>query len=404
MSRAYIYMEDPKTKDVVTLGRLTLKGAVGEFLYAPDHVKRGGWVPDPINYPLRSEAYTGITKNRGVPGFINDAMPDGWGERLLHRAFGQTLAPIDYLLKSPNNDRIGNLMAGTTSAPPQGLGESPIPTLNGLAKFIEACEAVYDRQLDAESLVTLNIRQQRSSLGGARPKRTLQDKGMLILAKPRDRFDEYDFPSIEFACMTFAASKGMHVANTGLYAGQPSTLLVERFDRTSIADGAHRIPMLSALTLLDSDWNEPHHRDWRYASVADEMRRRGVPDEDLQELFKRMCYNALAGNSDDHPRNHAIICLQGRWRLSPMYDVLPMLDEGPAKTLAMAVGRDGSSISRTNMLSHHAHFALSRAQAEQVLNEVASWEDELKAHYGKWLRGTDLHMACDAVSSTRMTQ
>ncbi len=50
MSRAYIYMEDPKTKDVVTLGRLTLKGAVGEFLYAPDHVKRGGWVPDPINY------------------------------------------------------------------------------------------------------------------------------------------------------------------------------------------------------------------------------------------------------------------------------------------------------------------------------------------------------------------
>lgn len=173
-------------------------------------------MPDPINYPLRSEAYTGITKNRGVPGFINDAMPDGWGERLLHRAFGQTLAPIDYLLKSPNNDRIGNLMAGTTSAPPQGLGESPIPTLKGLAKFIEACEAVYDRQLDAESLVTLNIRQQRSSLGGARPKRTLQDKGMLILAKPRDRFDVYDFPSIEFACMTFAASKGMRVANTGL--------------------------------------------------------------------------------------------------------------------------------------------------------------------------------------------
>ncbi len=87
-----------------------------------------------------------------------------------------------------------------------------------------------------------------------------------------------------------------------------------------------------------------------------------------------------------------------------MYDVLPMLDEGPAKTLAMAVGRDGSAINRTNVLSHHAHFALSRAQPEQVLNEVASWEDELKAHYGKWLRGTDLHMACDAVSSTRMTQ
>ncbi|MFF7061410.1 hypothetical protein [Pseudomonas sp. NPDC008258] len=81
MSRAYIYMEHPETGEVVTLGRITLKGKLGEFLYAPDQVARGGWVPDPINYPLRREAYSGISKNRRVPGFINDAMPDGWGER-----------------------------------------------------------------------------------------------------------------------------------------------------------------------------------------------------------------------------------------------------------------------------------------------------------------------------------
>ena len=77
---------------------------------------------------------------------------------------------------------------------------------------------------------------------------------------------------------------------------------------------------------------------------------------------------------------------------------------GAGEDVGHGCGRDGSAINRTNMLSHHAHFALSRTQAEQVLNEVASWEDELKAHYGKWLRGTDLHMACDAVSSARMTQ
>ncbi|MNQ94223.1 hypothetical protein D3C85_1097310 [compost metagenome] len=113
MSRAYIYMEHPDSGELLTLGRLTLQGKSGEFIYAPDHVERGDWVPDPINYPLRAEAYTGITKNRGIPGFINDAMPDGWGERLLQRAFGQVMAPIDFLLKSPNNDRVGNLMAGT---------------------------------------------------------------------------------------------------------------------------------------------------------------------------------------------------------------------------------------------------------------------------------------------------
>lgn len=402
MSRAYIYMEHPHTGELLTLGRLTLNGKVGEFVYAPDHVERGDWVPDPFNYPLRAEAYTGITKNRGVPGFISDAMPDGWGERLLHRAYGQELAPIDYLLKSPNNDRVGNLMAGNARTPAPGLGDAVVPTLKGLAKFVEACEAVYDCQLSEQSIAMLNIRQQRSSLGGARPKRTLQDQGMLILAKPRDRFDQYDFPSIEFACMTFAASKGMSVAKTALHAESPSTLLIERFDRTPLAEGARRIPMLSALTLLDSDWNEQYHRDWVYASVADEMRRRGVPDEDLQQLFRRMCYNALAGNGDDHPRNHAITWNAGQWRLSPMYDVLPMLDEGPAKTLAMAVGREGSRISRSNLLSHHTHFALRRDHAEHLLEEVASWEEELKDYYGQFLKGEELHMAREAVSSVRM--
>ena len=178
--------------------------------------------------------------------------------------------------------------------------------------------------------------------------------------------------------------------------------MIERFDRTPLAEGARRIPMLSALTLLDAEWNEQYHRDWRYAAVADEMRRRGVPDVDLQELFKRMCYNALAGNSDDHPRNHSIIWLAGQWRLSPMYDVLPIVDEGPAQALAMAVGRDGNQISRTNLLSHHSHFALTREHAEHLLDEVIGWEEELKDYYAQWLQGEELQMARGAVSSARM--
>jgi len=115
-------MDHPETGELLTLGRLALRGSSGELLYAPEWVKRGDWVPDPINYPLRAEPFTGIKKNRGVPGFINDAMPDGWGERLLHRAYGRDLGPIDFLLKSPNSDRIGNLMAGTAVAPLPGLG------------------------------------------------------------------------------------------------------------------------------------------------------------------------------------------------------------------------------------------------------------------------------------------
>ncbi|MFY1663619.1 HipA domain-containing protein [Pseudomonas sp. Pseu.R1] len=111
----------------------------------------------------------------------------------------------------------------------------------------------------------------------------------MILAKPRDRFDQFDLAPLEHACMTFAAKKGMRVANTSLYNdSKGTTLLVERFDRTYVNGTFRRIPMLSGLTLLDTDWNIPDMRARSYARLADEMYRRSVPDEDRRELFVRM--------------------------------------------------------------------------------------------------------------------
>lgn len=78
MSRAYIYMECPETGETVTLGRLTLAGRTGTFVYAPKIVDAKRWVPDPIRYPLSARPFP-VHKNGGVPGFIDDAMPDGWG-------------------------------------------------------------------------------------------------------------------------------------------------------------------------------------------------------------------------------------------------------------------------------------------------------------------------------------
>jgi serine/threonine-protein kinase HipA len=115
-----------------------------------------------------------------------------------------------------------------------------------------------------------------------------------------------------------------------------------------------------------------------------------------------MTYNALAGNSDDHPRNHAVIWQEGTWRLSPMYDVLPILGEGPAQGLSMAVGINGSHLSRANLLSQHKHFALTKDEAAGILDEVASWESELKEHYAKHLAGAELDAAVDATSGERL--
>lgn len=384
MTRAYIYMQPPGEKVLVTLGRLEVIGGVGEFIYNPDYVKRRGWVPDAIHYPLRPEPYSGIVTNNGLPGFIRDAAPDGWGERVIAYGEGPALSGIEYLIRSSNVDRAGSLLIGATRKPPSAGQPDRLDRLDNFITFMEGVQS-------GERLSTGTVRaaKQRSSLGGVRPKVTLLDGDHLILAKPRDRHDKEDIPGIEHACMTFAANKGLDVARTRLHPGRTSVLLVNRFDRETTAEGdTLHLPMLSAAALLDVDWRAGDERSksrWRYAEVADEMRRKGVPLADLQEFYRRMCFNALVGNDDDHPKNHAVLFKEGKWRLSPMYDVVPALDGAPPQSLAMAVGKQGRVISRENMLSHAEHFALSQEEAAAVLDEVAGWEDALKEHYHRML-------------------
>lgn len=401
MTRAYIYMQPPGETELVTLGRLVVKGGVGEFVYNPDHVKRKGWVPDPIHYPLRPEPYSGIVSNNGLPGFIRDAAPDGWGERVIAYSEGSSLSGIDYLIKSSNVDRAGSLLIGTTRKPSVAGQPDRLDRLDSFIAFMDGIQSG-----DRLAPETVRAAKQRSSLGGLRPKVTLLDEGRVILAKPRDRHDKEDIPGIEHACMTFAASKGFNVARTRLHPGKTSVLLVDRFDREVTAEGGTlRLPMLSAATLLDVDWrsvDEQSKARWRYAEVADEMRRKGVPIADLQELYKRMCYNALVGNDDDHPKNHAVLFRDGQWRLSPLYDVVPALDGVPPQMLAMAVGQQGKVINRENLLSHVEHFGLSREEAAAVLDEVAGWEDELKEHYRSVLSPSLADLAIRSVDAGRL--
>ncbi|WP_248803189.1 type II toxin-antitoxin system HipA family toxin [Pseudomonas sp. MWU13-2100] len=406
MSSVYIYMECPVSGETVTLGKLTLAGKEGTFVYAPEAVEGNVWVPDPIRFPLSNRKFI-VRKNGGVPGFIDDAMPDGWGERLLRRTTQGPLDPIQLLLRSPNEDRAGNIMAGEQRTPRPGIGGKPMKMLEakGLDHFIEVCAAIYDSQLTAEQLEVLKIRDQRSSVGGARPKRTFRTDHKLILAKPRDKFDHYDLPVFEFACMTFAADRGLNVARTALHRGEnANTLLVERFDREWLEGQQRfrRIPMMSGLTLLDAEWHSRASEGWIYAALADELYRRGASDFDRRELFRRMAYNALVGNSDDHPRNHAVIYQDGAWRLAPMYDVVPVLDEGPAQALAMSVGMQGHLLSRSNLLSHHRHFGLTEDEAAVILDDVADWEQDLKEHYAQHLAGAELDAAVAATSGARL--
>lgn len=401
MTRAYIYMYPPGETELVTLGRLEVKNEIGTFVYHPDYVARKGWVPDPIHYPLRPEPYVGIATNSGLPGFIRDAAPDGWGERVIAYLDGEILSGIEYLIRSSNVDRAGSLLIGTTRRP----SEAGYPDrLDRLDRFIEFMDGIQSGGRLA--IETIRAARQRSSLGGLRPKVTLLDEGRVIVAKPRDRHDVEDIPAFEHACMTFAATKGLNVAHTRLHQRVASVLLVDRFDRVATPDGGvTRLPMLSAATLLDIDWRALDSQSksrWRYAEFADEMRRKGVPMEDLQELFKRMCFNAMVGNDDDHPKNHSVLFKDGRWRLSPMYDVVPALDGVPPPMLAMAVGQQGRRISRENMLSHTEHFGLSQEAAAAILDEVASWECDLKDHYRHTLSNAQADLVIRSIDTARL--
>lgn len=162
--------------------------------------------------------------------------------------------------------------------------------------------------------------------------------------------------------------------------------------------------MLSGLTLLDSDWSTPANwaKEWHYGHLVDEMARRGVPAEDRQALFKRICFNILVGNDDDHPKNVAVLFIDGRWRLSPMYDVVPTTDGEAPQTLAMTIGQHGKEISRRNLLSQVAHYGLDVAQANTVIDEVMGWAPALREHYRQHLPEPELQIALAAMRVAKL--
>ena len=143
MERAYIYMQLPDSDEVVSLGALMVDQGRGSFVYNPAYAAQAGaWVPDAFNYALRRQPYPAIQTNAGIPGFIRDAAPDGWGQIVLNKAERGELSAIQYLLKSPNHDRAGNLMAGTTPKPPRGVGQAGIQRITHLEDFIAWADSV----------------------------------------------------------------------------------------------------------------------------------------------------------------------------------------------------------------------------------------------------------------------
>ncbi len=208
-----------------------------------------------------------------------------------------------------------------------------------------------------------------TSLGGERPKLTVLHRGQLWIAKLQDRGDPPHAPLREYVCMRLAASCGIQAADVDLLrVGEREVVLVRRFDRAVDAHGrTTRRLYASAHTVLRLDAAIRGDRSRSYVALAQALRRWcGKADVDVtavqRELWRRMVFNAVCGNGDDHPRNHGVLFEDGRWRLADAFDIAPYPTF--SGTLAMAVTREGDmTASRANLLKDCELFGYAREEA-----------------------------------------
>ena len=278
-----------------------------------------------------------------------------------------------YLLESPD-DRAGALGFGLGKEPPaprrQFNQTLDLAELQAIADAIHRNEEVPDGAKAGQVAELLRI---GTSMGGARPKAVVEDRDGLWIAKFNCHDDRWNNARVEHSMLVLGRQCGLTTAESRVVdvAGR-DVLLVKRFDREKAEGSYLRARMVSALTLLRAEDSHRSRDRWSYVLLAEELRRVcAEPDRQAQELFRRMCFNALISNTDDHPRNHAVIAKDRDWKLSPAYDLTPSTPISlERRDLALACGDQGRLSSAENLLSQCGRFRLERAEAEAVLREM----------------------------------
>ncbi len=383
----FVYIQLPNSFDTVTVGKFKWEKAganseVGSFIYGKSYLKNTNAIAlDPFNLPLEEREFQ-ITTNEGVHGPIRDASPDSWGRYVIQKNTpSDQHDPMGYLLNSAG-DRIGALSFGFGKVPP-----APVRSFNktiDLEKLIEAAHKLEnDLPIEDDEKALLMA---GPSAGGARPKTTVESDNHLWIAKFPAANDKQNFSKIELATMKLAKKCGLNVPDIKLISvGTQDVFLIKRFDRVydNKKQDYYRHHFVSGLTLLNVDEND--REKWSYVDLADQMRRWITnPSSDLHELFKRIVFNGLVSNTDDHPRNHGFINTGNGYMLSPVYDLVPKPETGSTRYLAMPFGKKGREFNIDNLLSNAEAFDLSKEDAKAIFESLKSttsnWRSFFSAH------------------------
>lgn len=318
-------------------------------------------------------------------GAIEDSAPDRWGRLLMRRAErknaqqekrkARTLTEIDFLLMVDDKARLGALrFKGEDGSFLTTYENNPIPPFILIGQLLAAANHVLQDSDTFEDLQLLLA--PGSSLGGARPKASIRDKdGHLAIAKFPKQDDEIDIISWEAVALTLAKKAKISVPKWRLESiGKKRILVSQRFDREKNL----RIPFLSCMSVLGAKDNEMHS----YLEIADAIRQmNSSPKEDLEELWRRIVFNVLISNVDDHLRNHAFLYsgLSG-WHLSPAYDLNPVPTDIKPRVLSTAIDLVEPAASLDLAMDVAHYFQLEPSQSKKIIkevgNSVALWRTE----------------------------
>ena len=403
VSECFVYITLPGHTEAVTAGRYALAATragvpLGRFVYGKSYLARKNAVEiDPVELRLAARNYE-TTLLKGVFGALRDAGPDHWGRLIIDRHHNRQLSELGYLMNSAD-DRAGALGLGAGLTP-------PAPRKNFNQTFqLETLQKIADELLKHKKRLSGEQAEQVNKLllintlmGGARPKAVVEDNQGLWIAKfNRPDNDKWNNARVERGMLVLAKACGIAVAESKLTTiGNRDVLLLKRFDRDKTDNGGYyRHRMISALTILRADEND--QTKWSYVTLAEELRRVShQPRKDAAELFRRMCFNALISNLDDHPRNHALLA-KDKWKLSPAYDITPQSPIAiERRNLAMICGTAGTYANVNNLLSQCERFLLTQEEAETTILEM---EEIVSKSWRKTARSEGVTVGdCEAIS------
>lgn len=371
---AFVWIWLPEATEPVVAGKLEQDGKNLVFAYGKSYLERKDAIPiyDP-ELPLKAGTLP-LLNGLSAPNCIRDGAPDAWGQRvIINRMMGLRgkaagvveLSLLTYLMES-GSDRIGALdfQASPTEYVPR---QSNAATLEELMKSAKKVEEGVPLTPELDQAIFHG-----SAIGGARPKALIDGIEVKYIAKFSASNDSYSVVKAEFIAMRLAHLAGLNVAPVKMVeAAHKDVLLIERFDRVDTMNGWHRKTVISALTILELD--EMMARYASYEKLAELIRLRfTAPKDTLKELYARMVFNILCGNTDDHARNHAAFWDGKSLTLTPAYDICPQGRAGGEASQAISIV-DGQNLSKLSTCVEAAHhFLINEDDARAVIEHQKS--------------------------------